>query len=408
MLSKEIVIAKCLQIDSELDRLGYTASSRRTKMKSVKAFISYVKNKPDKDLEDSVFQDFLVFREKIKTDKAFIKERGEVKQIANWVLHGQLKVEPDIIRKREQIKDTHLQLLERYIIYLRENGNNEGGIIKSVNSISIFLIWSGDNKIDILKLSKQDIATFIDSKYKEKAPYTLSGDISCIRRFYRWLYLDGIINTQIDVLFPKIGNLKVVHPQKLWSKEEISGLLRVININTTKGKRDYAIILLAAQLGMRSSDIENLKFENINWEERKIVFTQQKTGVHNELYLTKEAGWAIIKYIECRPKLNLDDGYIFRKMKPPFHRIKNTAGSMMSNYCRLAGIEYGKGSTSRSLHSLRHTLATVMLESGIPLHTISGVLGHASIESAESYLDYDIKHLSECCLDLNEVFNDIV
>lgn len=408
MLSKENVIAKCLQIEPELERLGYTSSSRRTKLKSVRAFISFLRERPESCLTEAIFDDFLDYRKCTKTEKAFLKEIGEVKHIRNWVLHGQLKLKPDLINKRNLIKSEHLELLERFIDHLKENGNNEGGIKKMIGSVSVFLIWAAENDINILKLSRINIENFIRRKYINKAPYTLAGDISCVRRFYRWLYLENVISTQIDNSFPTIRNLRVINHQAVWTIEEITRLIEVINLNTIKGKRDYAIILLAIQLGMRASDIENLKFENINWNENKIKFVQQKTGVPNELNLTKEVGWAIIRYIESRPKVNPDDGYIFRKMKPPFQRLTSTSSSMMTHYCKLAGIEYGKGLSRRSLHSLRHTLATVMLESGVPLPSITAVLGHSSIDSTECYLDFDIKHLAECCLDLKEVFNDIV
>mgnify|MGYP000004822993 FL=1 len=84
-----------------------------------------------------------------------------------------------------------------------------------------------------------------------------------------------------------------------------------------KGKRDYAIILIACRLGLRCTDIKNLCFENFNWTEKKLCFTQSKTGQPMELPLVPDVGWAVIDYLKYgRPKV--DSSRIFVRHTAPF------------------------------------------------------------------------------------------
>ena len=81
-------------------------------------------------------------------------------------------------------------------------------------------------------------------------------------------------------------------------------LLAAIDRGNPSGKRDYAIILLVARLGIRVGDVNNLKFENIDWRTNSISFVQNKTGNRATLPLLKDVGWAIIDYVNNgRPKI---------------------------------------------------------------------------------------------------------
>ena len=209
MLSKENVIAKCLQIEPELERLGYTSSSRRTKLKSVRAFISFLRERPESCLTEAIFDDFLDYRKCTKTEKAFLKEIGEVKHIRNWVLHGQLKLKPDLINKRNLIKSEHLELLERFIDHLKENGNNEGGIKKMIGSVSVFLIWAAENDINILKLSRINIENFIMHN-----PEIFVREIQTLRTLVRHFHTGAILKSHTAVHIFSYENPEITYTEQ--------------------------------------------------------------------------------------------------------------------------------------------------------------------------------------------------
>jgi integrase len=164
------------------------------------------------------------------------------------------------------------------------------------------------------------------------------------------------------------------------------------------GKRDYAIILLIARLGLRSGDVVNLKFENINWEENRISITQQKTGRPLTLPLLEDVGLAIIDYLKFgRPKCEYQNIFVIHK--PP--ETPCTVGGMytlVSNRISRAGLH--KNKKKRGPHALRHSLASRLLEENIPLPIISEILGHASSNTTATYLSIDINKLRQCALEV--------
>ncbi|MBP6919339.1 MAG: tyrosine-type recombinase/integrase [Legionellaceae bacterium] len=107
--------------------------------------------------------------------------------------------------------------------------------------------------------------------------------------------------TQIDFAAktPMVQARKQTRIPSVWTTEELRRLIEVIDRGSPKGKRDYAIILLACCLGMRCTDIKNLKMDNFHWEEKKLVFIQSKTRRSLSLPLTQEVGWAVIDYLLC-------------------------------------------------------------------------------------------------------------
>jgi integrase/recombinase XerD len=117
-----------------------------------------------------------------------------------------------------------------------------------------------------------------------------------------------------------------------------------------------------------------------------------------------DIGWAIIDYLKNgRPKT--ESPYLFVRHNAPFEAFGACANlhNIIARYTRLAGIHLRTGA-SRGMHSLRHTLAGVLLEQGTPLPVIAEILGHRSTLSTGVYLKIDVEGLVRCALDPDEVF----
>lgn len=167
------------------------------------------------------------------------------------------------------------------------------------------------------------------------------------------------------------------------------------------GKRDYAIILLACRLGLRCGDIKKLTKENFQWEQKQLVFVQSKTRTTLSLPITQDVGWAVIDYLRYgRPKV--DSPYVFIRHLAPFLPFTedNHLNKIISKYMKMAHIPMKKKKVG--MHSLRHTLASLLLEIDTPLPVISDILGHVDTESTAVYLKVDIEKLKECPLDFQE------
>ena len=144
--------------------------------------------------------------------------------------------------------------------------------------------------------------------------------------------------------------------------------------------------------------------ENFHWEEKKLVFTQSKTKTPLSLPLTQEVGWAVIDYLKHgRPKIACP--YIFVRHLAPFTTFAegDHLTQLIKRYMELARLPTLK--KRRGMHSLRHTMASVLLEKDTPLSIISDILGHADADSTAVYLKVDIKKLKECALSFEEGLN---
>ena len=158
--------------------------------------------------------------------------------------------------------------------------------------------------------------------------------------------------------------------------------------------------MVASRYGLRSSDIRNLKPENIDWINHKIKITQVKTGEPLVLPLSDDVGWALIDYLKnARP--NSDTAEIFLRVVPP-HTVLTNPDNVLIRYMRIAGIHYDK-LQHHGLHILRHSLATHMLDKEIPITTIQSVMGHISSETTKRYTAIDIHQLKECALEVPEL-----
>jgi integrase len=170
------------------------------------------------------------------------------------------------------------------------------------------------------------------------------------------------------------------------------------------GKRDYAILLMVARLGMRVHDIREIRLNNLNWATRNIEIVQHKTKQTIVYPILDDIGWAIIDYLKNgRPKT--ESPYLYVRHNAPFEAFGAYANlhNIIARYTRLAGIHLRTGA-SRGMHSLRHTLAGVLLEQGTPLPVIAEILGHRTTLSTGVYLKIDVEALVRCALDPDEVF----
>lgn len=225
-----------------------------------------------------------------------------------------------------------------------------------------------------------------------------------LRVFFRCLYENRTLTRKLWHLLPNIKYVRDAYIPSSWDKKDVLKLLESIDRGNPCGKRDYAILLLVARLGLRVSDIRNLKLADFDWAKRKIHIVQIKTREPLELPLLDDVGWAIIDYLKNgRPKTDSDT--VFVKHSPnggPFSD-RNTLHTILHKNMRYAGLEIPK-TEHRGLHSLRSTLARTMLESGASLPTISEVLGHRSTLSTSHYLKINMEALRKCPIDPEEVF----
>jgi integrase len=181
-----------------------------------------------------------------------------------------------------------------------------------------------------------------------------------------------------------------------YTAAEVNIVENSVNRSSGVGKRNYAMLLLASRLGLRASDIANLQFSNIDWDNNVLTLVMHKTGKVIELPLLADVGNAIIDYLQHgRPQTVSQN--VFLSCKAPYvPATKSMVCSAINNIICKSGIDVS--AKHHGPHSLRHSLASVMLEKGTTLPVISESLGHRSTETTLTYLKIDIKSLIECAI----------
>lgn len=232
---------------------------------------------------------------------------------------------------------------------------------------------------------------------------TIKNCLGGLRAFFRYLYTENYITKNLgDTIIP----LKVKSQRRIpsvWQHDEVLKLLSVIDRGNPSGKRDYAMILTVARLGIRIGDLCRLQFSNIDWNNRRIDFVQGKTQHRVSLPLLKDVGWALIDYIQNgRPKI--DTPYIFVTHVAPFKEFDddNHHSRMVRKYMHLAHLP-SANTHKCGMHSLRHTLASTMVENREKFSNISAALGHRSEDSTAIYLKTSVELLRDCALEVPEV-----
>jgi site-specific recombinase XerD len=232
--------------------------------------------------------------------------------------------------------------------------------------------------------------------------HTVAMIASITRCFLRFLHRRGILADDLTAAIPKVYVRNYTKIPAIWTEEQVEKLLAQVDRGCPQGKRDYAILLLAVRLGMRVGDIVQLRLEHLRWEEGRIELPQAKTRQPLVLPLTEEMGWALIDYLRHgRPAVSHREVFLSCQSPfPPFVRTENLM-YIVSKYRRRAGIFMPHGQKT-GMHSLRHTLASRLLNEGTPLPTIADILGHASSESARVYTKVDLVRLRACAIDPDE------
>lgn len=227
---------------------------------------------------------------------------------------------------------------------------------------------------------------------------TISGRLFIFRHFFNYLYQKGITQYSGNELFPVIFTNKRERILSFYSLKEIRQVISLIDRRSPSGKRDLAIVLLASELGIRSSDICKLLLADIHWERGTIEFIQNKTKNFLQLPMTETVRFALLDYIKnARPACSYNN--VFIGIKNRYKPFSNTCiHYFVSKYFKKAEIDISE--RKHGPHALRNSLATNLMHNNTPMHIIKDVLGHTNINTTKVYLNIDLDTLKQVALEV--------
>jgi integrase len=230
-------------------------------------------------------------------------------------------------------------------------------------------------------------------------PKTVEHKLCAVRSLLRFAAAGGLTDRGVLETVPAVRSTRQARVPSVWDPVDVARVLEAIDRGNPSGKRDYAIVLLICRLGLRAVDVKRLEFADLDWSGNRLSVVQAKTGRRVDLPLLKDVGWAIIDYVrEGRPAS--DCRHVFLRHTAPIGPFSDQdhLHQILVKHARVAHVSLSE-KRRHGMHSLRHTLATRLMEDGTPVEQIADILGHQSVESTGVYLKSSLGLLAWCALD---------
>ena len=398
------------KLEQELYRLHYTKQSMKYYRRIWKRIATFFEKEGVDHFTEEVGMRFLEeqynFFELEKAGKltqSIINVFRVVRMLGDFQQHG--SVLRRYYKQRELLQNNEFkELLQRYAGHCRQKDYSKVTQDHYRKNTELFLSFLESQKIEqVADITAKHVSAYINTLlgYTYK---TVELHLCSLRSFLRYLHISELHPQDLAETIPPLKTRKQNRIPSVWTPEHVTRLLGVIDRGNPAGKRDYAMILLAACLGLRTSDIKHLKLDNLKWRDNRIELIQSKTSRLLSLPLLPDVGWAIIDYLKNgRPKV--ESPYVFLRHLAPLEPFSDgdRLNQIVLKYMRLAKIPVSP-QKKRGMHSLRHTLASRLLQENTPLPVISDILGHVSSDSTAVYLKVDVDMLRACALNPEAVF----
>lgn len=216
-----------------------------------------------------------------------------------------------------------------------------------------------------------------------------------VRHFLRYLALNGETENDLSTFVPEVRF--DIKPPSTYTVDEISAAENIVSRDERRGKRDYAIFLLASRFGIRSGDILRMHRNSLDFNNGIISFTQHKTHKAVSHPMLPEIREALEDHIACSGYN--PDGYVFYGTHAPYSLLTNTSvGNIITKYLEKASVDTtGK---HHGPHSLRASMATSMVNDNVPYDAVRKALGHSDPNAIKHYAKNDLENLRRCALDV--------
>ena len=298
---------------------------------------------------------------------------------------------PKLLQSRDALPGE--ELLERYVTYLRKDrALAENSILVYAPFIRDFIrdeLSTGScpsiNALDAATIQKFILGHIPDrsSEYKRLLA-------TALRSFFRFLFVCGELSRDLSVAVPTVRKRQRPGVPAFLSPEEIKRVIAATDQSTTTGRRDRAILLLLARLGLRAGEVVTLELDDIHWRSGEIL-VRGKGGFNESLPLLADVGKALAQYLRVDHRTKSDRRVFHRVYAPPIGLAGPAAvGHIVRHALRQAGVQRrGRGAA----HLFRHGLATQMIRKGASLAEISEVLRHHSLNTTAVYAQVSFEAL---------------
>ena len=301
------------------------------------------------------------------------------------------KKEPPLSEQQRLIKD-----YERYL--LEERGLAPATVTYNVRFADQFVSALHAKfekpRLNFSQLRAEDVTDFVRRQSHKLSPGRVQLLCTGLRSFLRFLLHQGKIRTDLAVCVPAVARWSFSTLPKFLPANTVETVLARNQRRSPIGRRDYAILLLLARLGLRACEVVALNLEDIDWENARVTI-RAKGGRWNQLPLPSDVGDALASYLRHgRPRCSCRR--VFIRHRPPLAGF--TSSAAISAVVKHALSRAGVKSARKGAHLFRHSLATSMIRQGASLDEIGELLRHRSPNTTTIYAKVDLPALRPLAL----------
>jgi len=282
-------------------------------------------------------------------------------------------------------------ILDRYEKHLRsERGLTTATIINYLPFARKFLSDRFGEGPFLLKVVRpRDISGFILRHARTMSCRRAQLMTTAFRSFFRFLFQRGELQVDLAPSIPTVADWRLSTLPRYITAEEVIRVLGSCDRHTATGRRDYALLLLLARLGLRAGEIVAMQLDDIDWRSGEIL-VRGKGLLYDRMPLPVDVGQALAVYLRHdRPSSKTRRVFVCRKAPQRGFSGPSTVSTIVRRALDRAGLHPG----FKGAHLLRHSLATSMIRSGASMSEIGEILRHRSPSTTEIYAKLDFEGL---------------
>lgn len=258
----------------------------------------------------------------------------------------------------------------------------------------------GDGPVVPARISVRDIVEFVSAMTGRYRPPTVQLVATSLRSFFGFLRAEGLREDRLEEAVPTVPHRRHASLPRHLNSEQFACLIASLDSSSPRAQRDKAILLCVARLGLRASEVAQLRIDDIDWRNGTVVVRTRKTGHGAILPLPHDLGAAIAEYLRRgRPSTQARQVFVLHHMRVGAAINRQIVGDAVGRALRHAGIVVPVAGANL----LRHSLATDLLAHEATLKEIADLFGHRSLVTTRIYATVDLAALREVALPWPEV-----
>jgi integrase/recombinase XerD len=246
----------------------------------------------------------------------------------------------------------------------------------------------------LVELSPALISMFVAERSAGLATASVGLLCGALREFLRYAHRQGVLASDLSKTVDRPRTYRLSDIPRSITQAEVSRVLACVDRSSTRGKRDYAALLLLATYGLRSREIAAFTLDHIDWKRERLSVPGRKGGHSTAFPLSSSVGEALVDYLQHgRPQSA--ERHVFFMAFAPVRPISHTAVSKLATkYLLKAGIQVPRPGS----HTLRHSCVQRLVDADFSLKTIGDFVGHRSPKTTEIYTKVAVESLREIAL----------